>query len=144
MTLHSLLLRITETAIERKIINYAAATSDIYQVLNGMTIKDYPVLFVSPTGNHTVNENTTTFEVTLYFFDRLLQDHSNDVDVQSVAIEQLKNMVNWIKSLDGVVNVSDEYTVRNFIETEALSDECAGAWATIRIETLNAYTCPQD
>lgn len=143
MTLQSLLYRITETAIARKIIQYAAATSDIYEAFNGMTIKDYPMFFVSPTGSHLVSENTTTYEVTLYYMDRLLGDKSNDVDIQSTAIEQLKNMVKWIAQLDGVVNVSDEYSIRNYVETEAFNDSLAGAYTTIQIETLNAFICPE-
>lgn len=143
MTLQSLLYAITEIGIKQKVIQFAAAGADIYAALNDTTIKDYPILFVSPTGDHTVSENTTQYSITLYYLDRLLSDNSNDVTVMSVAIEQLKNMVNWIKDLNGVVDVSEEYEVRHFTDTESFNDSVAGAWATIRIDTLNNYICPQ-
>lgn len=143
MTLKYLLNEISKTAIRQKCINYAAAGSDIYQ-LNVLRVDAYPVLFTSPTGNHSVNENTTTYEVTLYYLDRLTEDNSNDVDIQSTAIEQLKNMVRWIAVFDGVVGVSNEYQITNFIETEAFSDRLCGAYATIQIEVLNAFTCPDE
>lgn len=143
MTLKYLLDEISKTAIRQKCINYAAAGSDIYQ-LNVLRVDAYPVLFTSPTGNHSVNENTTTYEVTLYYLDRLTEDNSNDVDIQSTAIEQLKNMVRWIAVFDGVVGVSDEYQITNFIETEAFNDRVCGAYATIQIEVLNNFTCPDE
>ena len=143
MTLKYLLNEISRTAIRQKCINYAAAGSDIYQ-LNVLRVDSYPVLFISPTGNHTVNENTTTYEVTIYYLDRLTEGNFNDVDIQSVAIEQLKNMVRWIAVFDGVVRVSDEYQITNFIETEAFNDRVAGAYCTIEIEVLNAFTCPDE
>jgi len=143
MTLKYLLNEISKTAIRQKCINYAAAGSDIYQ-LNALRVDSYPVLFTSPTGNHTVNENTTTYEVTIYYLDRLTEDNSNDIDIQSTAIEQLKNMVRWIAVFDGVVSVSEEYQITNFIETEAFNDRIAGAYCTIEIEVLNNFTCPDE
>ena len=83
MTLQNLLYKITEIGIKQKVIQYAAAGADIYAALNDTTIKDYPILFVSPTGNHTVGENTTVYSITLYYLDRLLSDNSNDVNVMS-------------------------------------------------------------
>ena len=142
MTLQSLLYAITETAIKQKLIQYAAAGSDIYK-LNSLTVVDWPVLFASPTGSHTVGDNTTEYEITLYYLDRLLQDGSNDIEIESVAIEGLKNLIKWIAQIQGVVEVQQEYDIRNFTETEAFSDACAGAWATIRIKTLNAIICPE-
>lgn len=143
MTLKYLLNTISTTAINQKCINYAAAGSDIYQ-LNVLRIDSYPVLFTSPTGNHQISENTTTYELTLYYLDRLLEDNTNDIDIQSVAIEQLKNMVRHIATFDGVVNVSEEYNITNFVETEAFNDRLAGAFTTIQVEVLNNFTCPED
>lgn len=143
MTLENILYAITELGIKQKVINFAAAGADIYAALNDITIKDYPILFVSPTGSHTVGENTTQWSITLYYLDRLLDDGSNDVGIMSTAIEQLKNMVLWIKNITGVVDVETQYDVRHFTDTESFNDRVCGAWTTIRIETLNAYICPE-
>ena len=142
MTLQSLLYAITEVGIKQKVINYAAAGADIY-ALNSNTIKDWPVLFASPTGDHTISDNTTVYTITLYYLDRLLDDNSNDISVMSVGIEQLKNMIKWVAQINGVVEVENEYVIRNFTETESFADKCAGAWVTIRIKTLNSIICPE-
>ena len=143
MTLKYLLNQISTTAINQKCIHYAAAGSDIYQ-LNALRVDSYPVLFTSPTGNHNINENTTTYSLTLYYLDRLTEDNSNDIDIQSAAIEQLKNMVRWIAVLNGVVSVSDEYEITNFIETDAFDDRLAGGYCTIDVEVLNNFICPEE
>lgn len=142
MTLETLLYAICHLGIKQKVIQYSSAGADIYAALNDKTIKDYPILFVSPTGSHTVGENTTQWSITLYYLDRLLDDGSNDVGIMSTAIEQLKNMVLWIKNITGVVDVETQYDVRHFTDTESFNDKCAGAWCTIRVETLNAI-CPE-
>lgn len=143
MTLKYLLNIISRRAINQKCINYASAGSDIYQ-LNVVRIEDYPVLFTSPTGNHMVSENTTIYELTLYYLDRLTEDNLNDIDIQSVAIEQLKNIVLTIGQIDGVVRVSEAYSITNFIETEAFNDRLAGGYCTIQVEVLNNFVCPDE
>lgn len=143
MTLKYLLNIISRRSISQKCINYAAAGSDIYQ-LNALRVDSYPVLYVSPTGNHMVSENTTTYELTLYYLDRLTEDNTNDIDIQSAGIEQLKNIVLTIGEIDGVVRVSEAYSITNFIETEAFNDRLAGAYTTIQVEVLNNFVCPDE
>lgn len=140
MTLENLLYEISHLAIGQKIINYSAAGTDIY-VLNGQTIKDWPVLFSSPTGTQYVKENSTVFTITIYYLERMLSDLSNDVNVISVSIEQLKNLINGIKQIQGVMSVEDEYEVVGFTETEAFNDSVAGAYATIKVEVVNNTIC---
>ena len=105
MTLKKLLNAISDLAIKEKIINYSEAGADIYS-LNVKTIKNYPVLFASPTGSHTVQENSTRYTITLYYLDRLLNDGENDINIMSTAIEELKNLINGIKFIDGVISVA--------------------------------------
>lgn len=143
MTLAELLYAINDMAIQEKIINFAATGPDLYE-LNSETIKDYPVMFTSPTGTHTVEENSTTFSITIYYFDRLLNDSQNDIDIMSTAVEELKNIVNGIKYIDGVMGVDSVWDIDNFVETEAFNDRIAGAYATLRIEVLNNTLCHED
>lgn len=140
MTLQKLLYEIAQLAIAQKAVNYTAAGADI-NTLNTGTIDSWPVLFTSPTGSHTVTDNTTKYTITLYYLERLLNDNSNDVDIMSVAIEQLKNITNGIKEIDGVVGIDDNYNITNFIETEAFNDRCAGAYCTIYVTVINDTIC---
>ena len=143
MTLENLLYNIGNTAIKNKVINYAAAGSSIFE-LNAETIVDYPLLFASPTGNHEVRVNTTDYEITLYYIDRLLRDSANDVQIFSTGVEQLKLIMRMIENIDGVIEVADTYSISNFAETEKMNDSVAGAFATVTITVLNVSECDTD
>lgn len=140
MTLEDLLYKIGETAIKNKIINFSAVGGDIYD-LNVENVKDYPVLFAAPTGSHQVRENTTDYEVTFYFLDRLLSDSVNDVQIFSTAIEQLKLILNMVGNIKGVLDVSYDYDIQNFTETERMNDRVAGAFSTVNITVQNTSDC---
>ena len=73
------------------------------------------------------------FDITFYYIDRLLEDYSNDIDIFSSAIENLQNLLNGVKTIAGVVDVEDTYTIRNFANTEKMNDRLAGAYAQVRI-----------
>ena len=139
MTLKELITNIGNMAIQQKLVNYFAAGSSLYS-LNPENINFYPALFLSPTGNHQAYDNTTRYSITLYYIDRLLQDNSNDIDIYSSAIENLKNLVLGIASIDGVVETDRNYIIRNFNQ-EQMNDRLAGAYATIEIVTLNETEC---
>lgn len=140
MTLKKLLNAIGNMAIQQKCCHYSACGTSIAG-LNPLSIDDYPVLFSSPTGSHRVLENTTTYEITLYWIDRLLQDNTNDIDIFSTSIEQLKNIIIGIRELDEVVGVDYNYIIRNFTDTEAMNDRVAGAYATVEITVMNDTLC---
>jgi len=143
MTLKRLLDEIAKLAIEQKCINYAAAGTSLY-ALNPKNIDAYPVLFQSPTGEHIVSDNSITFEISLYYFDRLLEDNSNDIDIYSAAISQLQNIINGIGTINGVLKVEDGYGITNFNDTESFDDRLAGAYTTIRIVTENKTLCYEE
>lgn len=140
MTLQTLCTAIADLAKAQEIINSSAAGTDIYSI-NGQTVRDYPMLYISPTGYHQVKENTTRFQLTLYYLERLLNDSSNEMDILSVSIEQLKNLIRGIKKIEGVVSVDDEYQIVNWTDTENFNDRLAGAYATIVVEVVNEYIC---
>ena len=140
MTLKNLLTSISELAINEKIINCAMAGTSLYNI-NPKNIEGYPVLYSSPTGEHYVQENTTTYAITLFYFDRLNEGDENDLDIYSAAIEQLKNLVIKIEGLEGVLKVEDGYRVTNFADTETFDDRLAGAYTEIEVVTNNNYIC---
>lgn len=144
MTLNSLLNSIGLIGINDRLVNWAGGGPSVYQAANALTIKDYPFLFCSPTGTHRVEENWTTYNVTIFYVSRLLEDNSNEMDIQSTAVEVLKNIIKKIQNLEGVVAVSDEYTINVFVEYEKFTDRTTGAFAQIDISLLNDTVCTVD
>ena len=142
MTLQNVIDTIAKYGIQNKIINCSMAGSSIYDI-NGETIDGYPLLFTSPTGTHSVEKDTTTYQLTCYYLDRLLQDRSNEMDAFSTSIEALKNIIWGIATLGGIVDVSDVLNIRNVTETEVFNDRLCGGYVTFEVKVLNAYTCPE-
>lgn len=140
MTLKQLIDAIAKLAIDQKCIQYSAAGTSIYQ-LNPKSVDAYPVLFLSPTGNHLVMNNYTTFEITLYYLDRLTEDSINDIVIFSAAIEQLKNIIRGIETLEGVMKVEEGYRITNFSDTESFNDRLAGGFCTIEVTVKNEDIC---
>ena len=142
MTLEALMVEICELAIKNKLVNMALGGTNVYDI-NSLTVKDYPILYISPTGTHTEHAGYTEYSITLFYVDRLLEDNSNEVGVMSSSIEVLKNVCRGIKRLDGVIKLSDTVTYQNFVETNnsKLNDRCAGAFANLSVFIKNNSNC---
>lgn len=142
MTLETLLYNIGELALKNNLVNAYFAGGSLYE-LNAETINEYPIIFLTPAGDHTVKENTTRFSLAIYYADRLWDDDRNETDICSAAIETLKNLMRQISYLDWVAYVQEEPSIRLFTETERMNDRVAGAYLQVWVEVLNASTCPE-
>lgn len=145
MTLLELCKLLGTMAKEQKLVSYSAAGASLGEI-NPLQIDWYPLFYIIPSGTHTVKDDTTRYDLTLYYIDRLLEDNTNTIDIFSNAIENLKNILIGARSIPGVVDVEDTYTIRNFMP-EKLNDRLAGAYAQIRITVSNDFVCfiePED
>lgn len=139
MNLFELCKELGEMAKAQELVNFSAAGSSLAEI-NPLEVDHYPLFFIIPSGTHTVYENTTRFDLTLYYVERLLEDNTNTIDIFSSAIENLKNILNGARDIPGVVAVDDTYTIRNFMP-EKLNDRLAGAYAQVRITVANETVC---
>lgn len=140
ITLEQIEYVITELALKHNLVNSAFAGPSIYAI-NAEDIKEYPFIYISPTGSHTLKENTTRFNFTIFAVDRLLEDSSNEDSIGSVSVETIRNLHLQLKKLSFITDIQQEIDVRLFTETERMADRCAGAYATLWLEVLNSTTC---
>lgn len=140
MTLKALMVSLGQIAINDQACGWAGCGSSVYE-LNNLTIRDYPAFWCSPTGAHRVEQNYTTYTMSLFLIDRLLEGNDNDVDIQSAAVETMKNIIKKAAYLDGVVGISDEYVINIFVETERFKDRCSGIYATVEFSIVNDSVC---
>lgn len=139
MTLQELCRALGELAKAQKLIRFSAAGASLGEI-NPMEIDWFPLIYTIPSGTHTVTDDTTRFDLTIYYCDRLLEDDSNEIDLFSASVENLKNILKGARSIPGVVNVEDTYTIRNFMPTKQ-NDRLAGAYAQVRITVSNDTVC---
>lgn len=131
MTLKEVLDKLNEIAIKQPEINEIIDDGNIYH-LNEKRNAKYAV-FCAVQNIHTADlENATnTFQFWLYYVDRLTSDKDNKIEVQSTAIECLKNILRtFSKETDA------EYAGLEFhMFTDSFDGLCAGAYASIGIIT---------
>jgi len=135
MTLKKLLKDIGEMAKAQKLVNFSAAGASLAE-LNPIEISWYPLFYAIPAGTHQVQDNSTRFELVLYYIDRLLEDNTNTIDIFSSSVENLKNIINGIKNMPEVLSVDSTYTIRNFMP-EKQNDRLCGSYATVRVQVVN-------
>lgn len=112
--------------------------NDVFR-LNALPSVEYGV-FAFTQGQHNANLDTgvTTYTMTLFYVDRLTEDASNEVEVQSVGIETLTNIIQTLAEEFGVA----PWTINTF--NQRLADLCAGAYATVAVDVPFDYTCSDD
>jgi len=108
--------------------------NDIYQ-LNQMQEVNYPAYCITQQ-QHTQTDDIMSFNFTLFYVDRLKDDETNRIDVQSTAISVLKQIIDTLPTQNVLVNSDVTYTTFN----ERFNDKCAGAYANISI-MYNADEC---
>ena len=131
MTLKELIEKIKTIARKQHNIGYVGE-GDIY-TLNSIPNIDYSVIFITQQ-NHSITADLSEYNINLFYVDRLMNDKSNRLDIQSHGITIINNIINQLAS---TIDVDVEYPVSFTTFTQRFSDECAGVFATIKITTDN-------
>lgn len=132
MTLQSIVNQFINIAKKQPNINYVGE-GDIY-VLNSQPNIDYSVFFVTQQ-EHSQSENTITYNLYLYYVDRLTESENNTLSIQSTGLMVLGNIINIFNNeIDDAVI---DYDVRYTTFTHRFADACAGAFATLQITAPN-------
>ena len=86
-----------------------------------------------------VDSNTISYQFTFFYVDRLTEDRSNQIEVQSVGIETLDNI---IRDMDAKgLYVDSNYTMQTF--NQRFLDECAGVFCNVSISVPAASLCSE-
>lgn len=137
MTLYEIVNEFLDIARKQPNIGYVNC-GDIYSI-NSIPNLDYGVFFVTQT-NHSQDENTVSYSLTLYYIDRLLPDESNRLQIQSQGILVLNNIINIFNNLNDEAQI--EYDINYTTFTHRFTDNCAGVFANVTITTDNVIgTC---
>lgn len=92
-------------------------------------------------GVHTSNldSNDINYQFNFFYVDRLTSDKSNQIEVQSVGIETLDNIIREMDSMG--LYVDSNYTMQTF--NQRFLDECAGVFCNVTISVPGASLCPE-
>lgn len=131
MTLYEIINKLENIAKHKPNINFVGE-GDIYE-LNHLPNIDYTVFYITQ-GQHQVNENTALYVLNLFYIDRLTDNQSNRLIIQSNGIDAITNIVNELVMSE---DVDIEYPLSFTSFYERFADECSGVYATITFETSN-------
>ena len=123
MTLRELYTLLEDCA--RQIPDIRTCVENDITRLNEMREAKYGVFGITQ-NEHFSDISTMSFSLNLFYIDRLVNSQDNEVEIQSHAIEMLRQIVN-IASERGCYYTDVRYN--SF--TERFMDECAGAWAVV-------------
>lgn len=139
MTLFEIINKLKDIAISKPNINYVG-DGDVY-TLNSLPNIDYSVFFITQ-NDHSIYQDTITYNLNLFYIDRISDSEDNVLNIQSDGILQLTNIINTLVFSEDV-DVEGEITFVPFIQRFA--DQCAGVYCTVRfIVDNNLGSCNYD
>lgn len=108
---------------------------DVYEALNSGN-NEYPTIFLTISEIST-NEDITNITATLFYIDRLLDDNSNRLNIQTVGTNALKAILEKATEWSRINLETITYTPF----TEKFADLCAGVFAQFSIQINDELDC---
>lgn len=113
--------------------------NDIFR-LNALADARYGVFaFVQGQHSTSVDSNLVTYAFTLFYVDRLLNDRSNQIEIQSVGIQTLDNIIRTMDDMGIYSETSYSFQVFN----QRFVDECAGVFCNVSLSVPAGSLCPE-
>ena len=104
------------------------AEGDVYEYMNSGMHK-YPCVFMTM-NNITSDSESTNYNFTMFYIDRLISDGSNKINVQSIGVQVIKQILSKLFDIYPEIEISStEYTPF----TEKFADDCAGVFCQISL-----------
>lgn len=137
-TLYSVVKTLQNTALEEPNVR-TVGENHLYDMMNGNPSVKYCVFYVTQT-THRSNDLFDVWGFNLFYIDRLLDDRSNELEIESTAKQVLDNVVDkFCARYNAEVTGIRKY--QSF--TEHFVDECAGMYVTLEIEVPREIICPE-
>lgn len=138
MTLQQVIKAFEVVASQQPSVNMIVQ-NDIFR-LNSKSNARYGV-FGWTQGQHSASTDSDlfTYSFTFFYVDRLKNDRSNEIEVQSVGIQTLNNI---LRKLDDIgVFVSSTYNFQTF--NQRFLDECAGVFCNVSLQVPVSSICSE-
>ena len=136
MTLAQLIRLFEGVAKEQPSINMIVQ-QDVFRMNSAPSLK-YGV-FAWTQGQHSGNINgMVSYSFSFFYVDRLKEDQSNQIEIQSVGCETIGNILRTLEEYDVEVG---SYTLQTF--NQRFTDECAGVFANVTLSVLPTTTCSE-
>lgn len=121
-------IRIIETVARLQPSVHTVVPNDIF-ALNAMPDAEFAV-FGWTQGQHTISPESSlaNYSFTFFYIDRLTADQSNRMEIQSVGIQVLDNIIRILEDAGAQIGT---HTYTTF--SQRFVDECAGVYASVTL-----------
>ena len=138
MTLQEVIKAIELVAYQQPSVNMIVQ-NDIFR-LNAKSDARYGV-FGWTQGQHSTSADSSmfTYSFTFFYVDRLKNDVSNQIEVQSVGIQTLDNILRELDDLG--IYMSSSYSFQTF--NQRFTDECAGVFCNVALQVPVDTMCSE-
>lgn len=111
--------------------------NDIFR-LNAKADARYGVFaFVQGEHSTAIDTNVVTYAFTLFYVDRLKNDRSNQIEIQSVGIQTLDNIIRTLDEMG--ICADNDYSFQVF--NQRFVDECAGVMCRVSLSVPLTGIC---
>lgn len=139
MTLRELIQVIEGVASDQPSVNMVVE-NDVFRI-NSISDAKYGIFaFVQQQHSSSVSSNLMTWAFSLFYVDRLMDDRSNQIEIQSVGIQTLDNIIRKLDDLG--IYCDNTYTFQVF--SQRFLDDCAGVFCNVRLDVPVDHPCPYD
>ena len=87
----------------------------------------------------TIANDLISYAFSLFYVDRLTHDRRNELEVQSVGIQTLDNIIRRLNDL-GIE--AESWTFQTF--NQRFTDECAGVWCNVTFQVPVSLVCAEE
>ena len=138
MTLQQVIKTFEVVASQQPSVNMIVQ-NDIFR-LNSKSDARYGV-FGWTQGQHSSSADSSffTYSFTFFYVDRLKNDVSNQIEIQSVGIQTLDNILRKLEDLD--IFISSSYSFQTF--NQRFLDECAGVFCNVSLQVPVDSLCSE-
>ena len=138
MTLLQVIKAVESTAMNQPSVNMIVE-NDVFRLNEKADAKYGVFAFVQGQHTSTIDSSFINFAFTFFYVDRLKNDLSNQLEVQSVGIETLDNILRLLDEKG--IFVESQYTFQVF--NQRFLDECAGVFCNVTLSVPGGSLCPE-
>lgn len=132
MTYYEIISNLKACALEEPNINFVGS-KDIYE-LNSLPTIEYNVFYITP-NTFSVDEDTITYSLNLYFVSRWDETDNNQLEEQSAGMLALQNIINRFNNLYPEVEIAYPLIYTPFYQK--FKDICTGIFVRVDIMVDN-------
>lgn len=131
-------IRIVEVVAQQQPSINMIVRNDVFRLNAAPSVKYGVFAWTQGLHNGSIN-GMQTFNFSLFYVDRLTEDKSNQIGIQSVGCDVLGNILRMLEHYD--IEVAD-YTLQPF--NQRFTDECAGVFCNVSLSVPATYVCGED